>query len=217
MKVWIGPYSKWWSTSRLEDWMCSKVFGVQYDFEVSDQDKLTWKYKAIENTGDALQTVLNYTFNPVFRWYGRREIVHIDHYDIWNMDNTLAMIILPMLEKLAADKTGTPGVYVEDIPSWMLVEAYKENIDTVGPEHEKYPSILFSDAAWQYVIKEMIFAFKQSCAEWSNEDCMESKLWDKYQRGDMTKSNWILLSRLNGERVQRGFVLFGKYFQNMWT
>lgn len=39
--------------------------------------------------------------------------VHIDEYDVWNMDYTLALIILPMLKKLKEIGHGYPSEFSE--------------------------------------------------------------------------------------------------------
>jgi hypothetical protein len=53
-----------------------------------------------------LQKVLD-TIHP------RVEYVHIDEYDTWNMNTTLAKIILPMLKQLKEDKYGYPSTLTE--------------------------------------------------------------------------------------------------------
>ena len=42
--------------------------------------------------------------------------VQIDKWDTWNMDATLAHIIVPMLKQLKATKHGAPYVADEDVP-----------------------------------------------------------------------------------------------------
>ena len=42
---------------------------------------------------------------------GERKIdIQIDRYDTWNMDHTLALIVLPMLKQLKKEKHGSPMV-----------------------------------------------------------------------------------------------------------
>jgi len=53
-----------------------------------------------------LQKVLD-TIHP------RVEYVHIDKYDTWNMNTTLAKIILPMLKQLKEEKYGYPSTLTE--------------------------------------------------------------------------------------------------------
>ena len=72
----------------------------------------------------------------------RKVDIHIDNYDIWNLDHTLALIIVPCLKK-----------YRENAHGYFAVD----NEDT--PEH------LYTDDSWskermEFVLDEMIFAFE---------------------------------------------------------
>ena len=42
--------------------------------------------------------------------------VHIDRWDTWSMDYTLAHIVLPMLRQLKETKHGSPEVDDADVP-----------------------------------------------------------------------------------------------------
>jgi hypothetical protein len=43
--------------------------------------------------------------------------VRIDSYDTWNMDSTLAHIVLPMLKQLIDNTHGSGMVDLEDVPA----------------------------------------------------------------------------------------------------
>lgn len=73
--------------------------------------------------------------------------VHIDPWDTWSMDHTLAEIVLPMLYQLAKTKHGSPLVDEEDVP-WELQGDHHEDLI-----HER----------WDWVMAEMIFAFQHKC------------------------------------------------------
>ncbi len=64
---------------------------------------------------------------PTHRWYHNflyklgiknepKVSVHIDDFDTWSMDHTLAPIILPMLVQLQETKHGAPMVEMLDVP-----------------------------------------------------------------------------------------------------
>jgi len=61
-------------------------------------------------------------FYDVFNWIwfdrrtGQKQKIHIDRWDTWSMDHTLAPVILPMLVQLKATKHGAPCVDLEDVP-----------------------------------------------------------------------------------------------------
>lgn len=96
---------------------------------------------------------------PKWRWYHtylyklfgyaptQKRKIHIDPWDTWSMDFTLATITLPMLIQLAKTKHGSPMVDEEDVP-WEL------HGDTSDPMYE----YLIHDR-WDWVMKEMIYAF----------------------------------------------------------
>lgn len=194
------------------DWIYKKKFG-KYEWQLSEQESNSTFVKYADGFNTAATWVLSHTINPVFRWYGRREYVKIDNYDIWNLDHTLAQIALPALRLLREDQTGTPGVRAEDIPTHLIVKAYNES----QAEHydEKYPPYLYSESAWDWVLGEIIYALDQHTMDFP--ESRQGRLFLSYERGDMSQSNWMILTKSDGERIQNGFVLFGKYFQNMWT
>ena len=62
---------------------------------------------------------------------GQEVKVRIDYWDTWNMDVSLAHIILPMLKQMVDDKQGAPNVDCEDVPEELRVtdaelESYKQ-------------------------------------------------------------------------------------------
>ena len=121
--------------------------------------------------------------------------VHIDPWDTWSTDHTLAPIILPMLVQLKETKHGAPNVDMEDVPKELRatkkqIEAYGKNGD-VDPKHFE---------RWDWVLDEMIYAF----------DCKANKD-DVYMRFD----NALDMNR-EQQRISNGFRLFGKYYESLW-
>lgn len=80
----------------------------------------------------------------------REESIFIDYYDIWNLDNTLALIIHPALVMLKKDGHGTFGVKDEDVP-----EELRRHADAVPYECDELWT-----ARYNYVMDEMILAFE---------------------------------------------------------
>jgi hypothetical protein len=94
-------------------------------------------------------------------------------YDIWNLDHTLALIILPGLKKLREEGMGYFHVRFEDIPE----EYHKSDTD----EDIK--------AGYEYVMDEMIFAFQSVIDNCFETNVLHSKrinnglvLFGKYYR-----------------------------------
>jgi hypothetical protein len=94
MKVFIGRYQTWWGPYQIAD-LLQKI-GVSEDTccKIGDWLSKTWVDKACE---------------WIHSKNNRKISIHIDKWDTWGMDNTLAMIILPMLKQLKATKHGIPS------------------------------------------------------------------------------------------------------------
>ncbi|MEK9806276.1 MAG: hypothetical protein VW551_08280 [Euryarchaeota archaeon] len=140
--------------------------------------------------------------------------VHIDEWDTWSMDYTLAHIILPMLKQLKETKHGAPNVNNEDVPEELRMpegwydEKYSRNGET-DPH--------FFDR-WDWVLDEMIWTFEQKC-----RDVWESDYYGDYIEGpDGGVFNGHFEWRddegrkSHQERMTNGFRLFGKYYENLW-
>ena len=128
------------------------------------------------------------------KWFGyvpKRKIdVKIDPSDTWSMDDTLAHVILPMLEQLAKTKHGSPMVELEDVP----FELQGDHEDAI---HER----------WDWVMSEMIYAFQEKTGDWEERFFCSEREFDKY------KEEYFA----NAERIKNGFRLFGKYYEGLWS
>ena len=143
--------------------------------------------------------------------------VRIDKWDTWNMDITLAHIVVPMLKQLKATKHGAPLVELEDVPEHLRSE--KTNEYGVDDTHFE---------RWDWVMDEMIFAFESKLIEW------EDQFWKRPPELDVTTypedaGKDLIPLRWKDEgvcdwdgmreyetRIQNGFLLFGKYYQGLW-
>lgn len=128
----------------------------------------------------------------------RKVEITIHDYDVWNMDGTLAMIILPMLYKIKEKKQGSPFVDDEDVP----VELQSVN---AKPKENTWDIDEFFHDRWTWVLSEMIWVFEQIS-----------------QDGDDESAILIAGGNMEGldkhrERKNNSLCLFGKYFQCLWT
>lgn len=119
----------------------------------------------------------------------RKVEVHIDGYDLWNMDHTLALIIAPMLKLMKEAKHGAPNVDNEDSPENLQYHRSSPESDYNIDEDVHYFE------RWDYVLDEMIFAFEKLAAgsDWHDVDCEEIR-----------------------SRINNGVRLFGKYYRALW-
>ncbi len=164
---------------------------------------------------------------PKHRWYHnwlfekfgyenkQKVYVKIDDYDTWNMDSTLAHIVIPMLKQLRDEQSGNPIVDMEDRPDHL--------IGTIPGEHELDE---FHEEAWDWVLGEMIFAFESKNDRWE----------DQFYSGEVDR---VFIEREDGltewaegpnhtfkldvegikayrDRISNGFRLFGKYYEGLW-
>ena len=112
MKVTIGPYVDRWVSYVHYNYMNKK-----YDFRWDDNN--TRYERFLERLEDTLQWIYNHSINLFLDKKQRKVKVKIHNYDTWAMDDTLALIILPMLKQLKATKHGVPMVDNEDVPEHL--------------------------------------------------------------------------------------------------
>jgi hypothetical protein len=175
----------------------------------------------------ALQSVLG-VINP------KIDYVKIDRWDTWSMDHTLSAIALPMLIQLQESTHGAPGVDDEDVPEHLRSTApgARDNCkDEWDIDNNHF-------LRWDWVLKEMIHAHRSKVDDswedqfWTGE--WGDTLWEKSDvefpnpiTGKMESTysmsqtgtrecDWEGL-RKEHERIQNGFRLFGKYYQNLWS
>lgn len=165
--------------------------------------------------------------------------VKIDRWDTWSMDHTLAYIILPMLKKLKEEKHGTPASLdpmdvpeylriVDNETDWSQQRDLFEGIPKCNPEH-----IYVREDQWNWIMGEMIFAFEMKLKDnWEND--YASGDWDTYMSvcerkpdgspklykmeygpNHTYKMDYDKVQAVQ-ERMDNGFRLFGKYYQNLW-
>jgi hypothetical protein len=163
-----------------------------------------------------------YRFLTWIHSFRRQRIdVQIDPWDTWGMDHTLAHIVLPMLRQLKEKTHGAPYVDLEDVPRELhgkkLTKKQRDNGEVDDKHFER----------WYWILDEMIFAF-------------ESKLDDSWEEQFESGESDHQLLQLEGgmsqmidgprhtkvydwegrkvyeSRIQNGFRLFGKYYQNLW-
>jgi len=151
-----------------------------------------------EQAEDLMQTIYNCTINLFLDRKVQKIKIHIDRWDTWSMDHTLAHIILPMLKQLKATTHGAPWVAVADVPKELrptkkqLMDYQKDG--TTDPKFFE---------RWNWVLDEMIYAF----------DCKANKD-DVYMRFDIKTQREAMDAEQ--ERISNGFRLFGRYYENLW-
>lgn len=228
MKIKIGPYRsdlipvrRW--EKNYEIWSSKGLYYL-------DEEDYKWYDKIAFGFFDGLDKL----FRPINRWSNdrKRKIkVHVDYYDIWSADHTLAMIIAPTLKKLKEHQHGYPHVDNEDVPEELrfeLTQEEKDNWDgSVDSKHE---------ARWAWILDEMIWAFEQHADPsdgeeqfYHNVDQLDmiwtpiegkkaSELSFNHQKDPSKPKYWRDDEGIkkHQERKQNGLRLFAKYYECLW-
>ena len=158
----------------------------------------------------------------------RAETVVIDDYDVWNLDHSLALIIVPALKILKEKKQGAPFVNNEDVP---------EELRALGEELHTYSKTGETDEhyfdRWDYVMDEMIFAFQSKLEDWEEQfasgendvkfveipdkkDEEGEPLWTWEHGPNHTREYDTEGREKYQDRITKGFKLFGKYYEGLW-
>lgn len=224
MKIKIGPYTsdlipvrRW---ERNYEWFRSDTY-------YHEEEDWKWFDKIVYKIFDGLA----YIFRPINRWSNNRDRkikVHIDNYDVWSADNTLAMIIHPTLVKLKEVQQGACHVDPSDVPESMLPT--EEPNDQNG-----YVDNTHFDR-WNYVLGEMVWAFEQCADPNKGEDQFHHNLDQlemvskptenpkllsldfNYQKDPTKPKYWVDSEgkKAHNERISNGLRLFAKYYFGLW-
>jgi hypothetical protein len=234
MRVNIGPYKddiipvKSWEGSYER--MRAKMLGInEWDY---DEEHYRWYDYFIHGVFDTLYELSL----PLNRWSNNRKRtikVVVDDYDVWSADHTLALIILPVLQRLKEKKQGSPLVDDADVPEELRSTSAppKENEWDTDENHHK---------RWAWALDEMIWAFEQHTkinGDWEdqyiyNADQLEikfvpvkdpafknhSELKINHQK-DPSKPAYFRdeeAIKKHVDRMSRGRILFAKYYDGLW-
>lgn len=230
MKIHIGPYrsdlipvNRW--EKRYEYWRRPETYYLPEE-EYTKYDKIVF------NFFDKLSDLLR----PINRWWNNRARkikVHIDYYDVWSADHTLAMVIAPTLKKLKEHQHGYPHVDDEDVPEELrMTDEDRKKLEHDGTVDSKH------EARWNYILDEMIWAFNQHASQegddgdsqyYHNIDQLEmvftpiegkkaSELSFNHQKDPTKPAYWRDDEGLkkHHERKRNGVRLFAKYYECLW-
>lgn len=200
MKVYLGPYPnnpnfaktfKW-----VENWFGEDAYNFLEDYAGHSIDK----------------------FLLLFR-REKKDKVRIDDYDLWNTDETLAIIIHPLLVRLKEIKHGSPFVDYEDAPKELRPNPTELATIQNGSMDSKFQD------RWEWVLDEMIWAFEQYTKDWEEEYSSGVSDWQFIQVGEYTelcqgpdhtyKVDYEGVKK-HKERMDNGLRLFAKYYGSLW-
>ena len=238
MKIKIGPYTHWFGPYQLAEKLCFWAKPVEDEYGM--KSKPHWVHQFGEwlahgsvkpeaevgelTSHDRRTNTWLHNFLIWVESKKKRTIkVHIDRWDTWSMDSTLAYIVLPMLKQLKVRKHGAPQVDDKDVPKELhMTKKEKAAFDKDGSTDDKFFK------RWDWVMDEMIFAFDSKVNDGRWEEQFESgdsnMQWKRLENGnyemvrgpnDTKVYDWEGRKAYEA-RIQNGFRLFGKYYQNLW-
>lgn len=153
----------------------------------------------------------------------RKIDVHIDDYDIWNMDHTLALIILPMLQKMKDCEHGSVSIDNEDVPERL------RSTSSTKPKENEWDVDEFYFQRWYWVLDEMIWAFSAIVDPDFDDQFFTGEADITWEKLDDSEFYEVKLGPNNtqifdkeeykkaNDRISNGTRLFGKYFRGLWT
>ena len=215
MKVYVGPYISRW-TSRIDEvwleWRYKKNYWNIDDDQYDRWDRLVMKLD------DAVQWLYNVTVNRYLDEKERKIDIRVDRYDVWSMDHTLSMIVVPMLKEIQKNKNGAPFVDDEDVP-----ESIRST--SAPPKETEYDIDEYHFDRWDWVLNEMLWAFEQKARDDWESDYYEYEHFtpDKNAETFSEKIGVRLMwsddegRKAHQARMTNGFRLFGRYYENLWT
>jgi hypothetical protein len=170
-----------------------------------------------------IQTILDWIHPKI-------DFVKIDRWDTWSMDQSLGKIVLPMLRQLKSTSHGAPLVQDADVP-----EELKSS--SAPPKEKEHSTDANYFKRWDWTLSEMIFAF-ESKLDTSWQDAFTSGEIDmifvpidhdgnEVPKKDAKHFQWVdgpnntyecdyEGMKVVEDRIQNGFRLFGRYYQNLW-
>lgn len=219
MKVYIGNYPSHYSLyntlQRME--IKGRITKEQSD-DIYDFIK---DHKILDNGLQFVYDILNKLF------YREQKVkVHIDKWDTWNMDGTLAHIIHPMLVQLKETQHGAPNVDDEDVPESLYRTKTDNDWDTDSNHFKR----------WEYVLDEMIWTFDEIRLgktasdmviypegyfdNWIETKFVKLENEDLYEMVPHPDDDKVIRPEAEmkayNERRKNGLRLFGKYYHSLW-
>ena len=156
--------------------------------------------------------------------------VKIDKFDAWNVDVTLAHIIVPLLTEFRKDLHGAPHTDNEDVPDELQAsDEEKHTYSKSGETDDNYFK------RWEYVLDEMIWAFQQKLEEWEEQfasgehdykfvedpdNTLKDEEGQPMYKMEYGPNNTFEIDTEGMKKFQarmtNGYKLFGKYYEGLW-
>ena len=225
MKIKIGPYTNWVGPYQIAE-------KILFWMDKYEDDRVhafgTWLAEDRHGNDSWLTRVCQWIQDRK----KRKVQIHIDNYDVWSMDSTLAMIILPMLKKLKTQKQGYGWVDDKDVPEHLRSKH-------APPRENEWDWDTLAEQRHEWMLNELIWTFEQLHPDndWeaqyhSGEHDLQWVELDETSANPITGKQEPLYQMVKGakdthrwdkkgwrahdQRINNGLKLFGKYFRSLW-
>jgi hypothetical protein len=160
--------------------------------------------------------------SPYFKNLPQKISIQIDNYDVWNMNNTISQIILPMLVSLKISKAGIPGDFAhvggENWHNQLSFDFYQNTVDE---------SFDIRCKEWEDTLDKMIWSFQEIISSRHEDFHVGESKYDFVKDPNTSYSRMVDLNPndhyydaagdiVYSERIQEGIDLFAKYFTSLW-
>ena len=206
MRVYTSNYRNHWLSPYV---ILEKV--LYWKTDIYDKDPPKW-----------LQTICEWNQNFLDFIHPRINYIKIDKYDAWNADGTLSMIILPLLQELRSQKSGSPFTDDEDVPD-HLKSCYAPRVENEWDTDENFHK------RWDWVLDEIIWTFEQLHPDYCWEEQYRTRVLDvDFVKGENGISEMVRgpndtyqcdydAMRIHQKRINNGLRLFGLHYLNLWS
>jgi hypothetical protein len=242
MKVYLGKPNSWFGPYQLAEKLCFWAKGTEGSYRGKPDwvhnfgEWLAYGFVEPEPKPGQIYDLCDKDRKPTLLhkfllWLDRKKVqiqyVKIDRWDTWSVDIQLGKIVLPMLKQLKATKHGSFYVEDTDVPESLWYtnhETWEKQLTfKFYDELDSYP---YLEARCDWVLNEIIHSF---------EAILDTSWQDSYRSGTpsfklkkLENGNSQMIEApsdykvdtigINKEfaRIENGFRLFGKYYQNLW-
>lgn len=212
MKVNIGPYKDYFGPYQLVKPL-EVLFGEDFANKIAEK-------------------LPHVPFEKLDKLRQRKIDVHIDDYDTWSVNHTLALIIVPLLKSMKGKKQGIPVEFVNDKDKEYGGCGYPEQLELFDDLDEFYKGE--SERQWNNTLDHMIWAFEQILDDqvlderddfyipMTPEEIAEREA--RYEEADLSPFKFndnmkldIFAYQEYNDQIQEGLDLFAKHFRSLWT
>lgn len=194
-------------------------------------DKFIAPWLGEERAGEIAEKLPSDLPNAIYNWWNKTKdnkvsYVKIEPHDLWNVDNTLNRIILPLIKAFRDMEGNSYGIIdIDDAPAYLHPNCFKPL--TEGEIRCSYPEP-GSHERYRWFLDELVFTFEALNSDvhsWFESADFEirhidtpvdpvtkTRLWKSERIGTFDEVGY----RQTQARIQNGLRLFGKYYRTLW-